>query len=73
MTLAASADCASQFTLDAHTDQPGQVDVWFPDAGTGRPEVHGEHITDIQIADVPGGWNVTAQADGDYSLVGSRG
>jgi endoglycosylceramidase len=70
VTLAA-ADCTNHLTLTAHTDQAGRLEVWFPDANTGKPEVHGDHITNIQIAAVPGGWNVTAQANGDYSLVAS--
>jgi endoglycosylceramidase len=68
----ATADCTNHFTLAAHTDHPGQVEVWFPDANTGTPEVHGDHITDIQTTAVPGGWIVTARADGDYSVVGSE-
>ena len=59
---------ANHFTLTARTDQPGQLEVWFPEANTGRPEVSGDHVTDIQITAVPGGWNITAQAEGDYSL-----
>jgi hypothetical protein len=39
----AEADCTNHFTLTAHTDQSGRVEVWFPETGTGRPEVHGDH------------------------------
>ncbi len=68
----ATADCTNHFTLAAHTDQPGQVEIWFPDANTGTPEVHGDHITDIQTTAVPGGWNVTARPTATTPSSGPR-
>jgi endoglycosylceramidase len=67
----AAADCTKSnfpFTLAAHTDQPGQLEVWFPDTGTGPPAAHGDNVSDVHTAPVPGGWLVTARATGDYTL-----
>ena len=40
--------------------------VWIP--GEAQPDVETEGITDVETVAVPGGWNVTGCADGDYTL-----
>src|SRR5262249_34899794 len=55
----ATAPCTptiGTFTLAAHTDQPGQLEVWFPDTGTGPPTTNGANVSAVQAKAVAGGW-----------------
>jgi hypothetical protein len=42
------------------------LEVWVP--GATEPQVDGTGITDVELTEVPGGWSVTACAEGDYTL-----
>lgn len=49
------------------TDVPGcDLRIWIP--GPAKPNVQASGLTSIKLAKVPGGWNVTGCADGDYTL-----
>ncbi|MET7989001.1 cellulase family glycosylhydrolase [Streptomyces sp. NPDC005281] len=44
----------------------GTLDVWVP--GADRPEVRNSGLTGIRLAAQPGGWRLTAQTSGRYTL-----
>ena len=61
----------ANLTLAGSTKVPGcGLQVWIP--GDARPEIHSTGITKLETASVPGGWNVTGCADGDYTLSTQR-
>jgi endoglycosylceramidase len=48
----------------------GLVEAWYP--GTDRPAVHTVNLSDVEFDQVDGGWRMTAQAAGEYSVAPSR-
>jgi hypothetical protein len=61
-----AADGAS---IDLTGSAPGGgcgLEVWVP--GTTAPQPDTSGISDVEVAEVPGGWLVTGCVDGDYSL-----
>lgn len=44
----------------------GTLDVWIP--GSARPTATGQGLTGLTLTAQPGGWRLTAQAEGGYNL-----
>lgn len=64
-----SGGTEGRLSMTATTQEPGcGLTVWVP--GEAEPEViSSEGVTDVERAEVPGGWMLTGCAAGDYSLV----
>jgi hypothetical protein len=48
--------------------QPGRIEVWFPKHSSGGPRVDGARMTRVKVVPVPGGWQISARVDGDFTL-----
>lgn len=63
-----SGDDGAAFALTGRVDDPTcGLDVWIP--GDERPDLtDSSGLTEVELEERPGGWRLTACADGDYAL-----
>ncbi|MWB97750.1 glycoside hydrolase family 5 protein, partial [Agromyces seonyuensis] len=61
-----TADGASIALTGTTDERTCGLDVWIP--GDAEPDVEVEHVDDLEVAAVEGGWRVTGCAEGEYSL-----
>lgn len=65
-SLEAEGEAGSVDLSGSTPDRSCGLEVWIP--GAAEPDVEVTGITEVETAQVPGGWKVTGCVDGDYTL-----
>lgn len=66
---ALSGQCAGGLDYRGTTSEPGVAEIWYPGVPGQEPTVGGEGVEVADVAEVPGGFLVSATVTGDYHVV----